>query len=261
MSSILVVSVLAVLVCLAGCGGDKGKQTTTPDKSLGGEDGGEPGGGEGDGGEGGGEGAGIGSGGGEAAVIEPVIPTEGDPSDHFLGHGDLFAGKAAYTHGTLYVEPVIEIAPPGSTGKGTFRLVRTGKTLETAHFWKTHKADKGEIKVGVIALVNNRKDDQGIYAAPGTVKQAYDHRWWAARIVSVKPLEPKGFVWVAGGYKVDADAIRILEGDDSPALTIEGDEDAHFIQADHWVSGTSPLKDKGHTYVSISAAVSPFEGG
>lgn len=253
----MVASVLAAVLVLAGCGGGKGKQTTSPDKVTAGGSGGEAGGGQG--GEAGGEGAG---GGGEVeAVIEPPIPTEGDPADHFLGHGDLFASTQAYTHGSGYAEPVLEIAPLDGDGMATFRLVRTGKVLETAHFWKTHKAAADEIKVGVIALMADRKDAQGIYAPPNTVDEAYSHRWWMARIASVKPLASKGFVWVAGGYKVSPDAIRILEGDDSPALVLEGKEDAHFIQADHWVAGTGPLPQGGTMNVNLAAPAGPFEGG
>ncbi|MBW2277023.1 MAG: hypothetical protein JRF63_05990 [Deltaproteobacteria bacterium] len=259
--------VLVVVLCAArfvGCGGDKGKQPAGPepptDEIAGGGEDGEAGGGED--GTGGGEGAEVATGGGGAQVdTEPAVPTEGDPNDHFLGHGDLFAGRQGYDQGIVYVEPAIEIAPPGETGKGTFKIVRTGKHLETEHFWKTHKAQKTELKVGVIALMADRKDAQGIYAAPKTVDEAYGGRWWMARIASVKPLESKGFVWVAGGYKIAADAIRILDGDGSPALTLEGGEDKHFIRVDHWVAGAQPLPDKGNVYASISVVVRPFEGG
>ncbi len=251
----MVVSVLISVFLIAGCGGGKGKKPTSPDKA--GTDGA---GGEAGTGEGGGE-AGGAAGGEVQAEIEPPIPTEGDPADHFLGHGDLFASNQPYTHGSGYAEPVLEIAPLDGDGMATFRLVRTGKVLETAHFWKTHKASADEIKVGVIALMADRKDAQGIYAAPKTVDEAYSHRWWMARIASVKPLEPKGFVWVAGGYKVSPGAIRILEGDDSPALVLDGKEDAHFIQSDHWVAANAPLPQKGTMNVHLAAPVSPFEGG
>lgn len=262
LSSVLLV--VALTVCLVGCGGDKGKQPTGPEPPTdeiagGGDQAGE--GGEGDAAAGGGEGAEVATGGGEQIDTEPAVPTEGDPADHFLGHGDLFAGHQGYNHGNVYVEPVIEIAPPGDTGKGKFKVVRTGKHLTTEHFWKTHKAKKGELKVGLIALMADRKDAQGIYAAPKTVEEAYAGRWWMARIASVKPLESKGYVWVAGGYKIAADAIRLLEGDGSPALTLEGGEDKHFLRGDHWVAGHTPLPDRGTSYASISAVVRPFEGG
>ena len=245
-----IVSIVFVLACVTGCGGDKGKQSAEPEPPTD-EIAAEPGDQE------------------EQPAEEPVpevdeepaVPTEGDPADHFLGHGGLFAGYQGYTQGSGYVEPVTQIAPPGSTGKGKFKILRTGKHMETAYFWKTHKASADELKVGVIALMSEHKDAQGIYAAPKTVDEAYDGRWWLARICSVKPLESKGFVWVAGGYKIAADAIRILEGDPSPALTLEGGEDKHFVRLDHWVAGHQPLPDRGNVYASISAVVRPFEGG
>jgi hypothetical protein len=263
-SCFIFVALVAAVALIAGCGGDKGKKPASPeaptDEIAGGAEGGKAGGGEE--GAGGGEGAEVATGGGgEQVDEEPCVPTEGDPADHFLGHGNLFAGHQAYAQGTVYVEPVIEVAPPDKTGKGSFKIVRTGKLLETEHFWRTHKADKAELKVGLIALLADRKDPQGVYAAPKTVEEAYAGRWWLARIASTKPLDSKGFVWVAGGYKVAPDAIRILEGDDSPALDLGGDEDAHFVQSDHWVAANAPLPDKGHTYASISAVVRPFEGG
>jgi hypothetical protein len=243
--------VWAVCACalLAGCGGDKGKTPGAPEPPT----------------EeiaGGGEGAEVATGGGgEQVDEEPAVPTEGDPDDHFLGHGNLFAGYQGYDQGSVYVEPAIEIAPPGDTGKGKFKILRTGTHIETEHFWKTRKAEQAELKVGVIALLCEHKDAQGIYAAPKTVEEAYDGRWWLARIASVKPLEAKGYLWVAGGYKAAADAIRLLEGDESPALGLAGDEDEHFIRADHWAAGHTPLPDRGNSYASISAQVSPFEGG
>jgi hypothetical protein len=254
---------LLLTVGLVGCGGDKGKQPAAAGEPAG-EIAGEAGGGEG---SGAGEGAGTGEGaedaaGGVAAVdTEPVVPTTGDPADHFLGHGNLFAGHQRYIQGTVYVEPVIEVAPPGRTGKGTFRIVRTGKLLETEHFWKTRKAQKSDLKIGVIALLSEHKDAQGIYAAPKTVEEAYDGRWWMARIASVMPLESKGFVWVAGGYKVAPGAIRVLEGDGSPTVVLEGGEDKQFIRLDHWVAGHTPLPDRGTSYASISVAVRQFDGG
>jgi hypothetical protein len=255
------VILVGLLTALASCGGDPGKQPASPESppdAIAGETG------EGaDGAAGGGAEDSAGASGGEGPPAEevPVVPEKGDPADHFLGHGDLFAGHQAYDRGNVYVEPVVEITPPGATGEGEFKLVRTGALLTTAHFWKTHKAAASELEVGVIALMADRKDAQGIYAAPRTVDEAYAVRWWLARIASVKPLEPKGFVWVAGGYKVAADAIRILEGDGSPALQLDGEEDAHFVRADHWFSGDSPLPVRGNSYAQLSAQVRPFEGG
>jgi hypothetical protein len=261
-SFVFAFTITLLIAWIGGCGGDKGKQPAEPEPPTGEIAGGGEGesGGEGD--AGGGEGAEVATGGGgEQVDEEPCVPTEGDPGDHFLGHGDLFAGHQGYTQGSAYVEPVIQIAPPGDTGKGKFKIVRTGKHLETAYFWKTHKASKDELKVGVIALLADRKDAQGIYAAPKTVDEAYAGRWWLARIASVKPLESKGFLWVAGGYKVAPDAIRILEGDPSPALVLEGSEDAHYVRLDHWVAGHQALPARGTSYASISAVVRPFEGG
>jgi hypothetical protein len=255
----MIVPLFFFLLCPFGCGGDKGKETTTPVKApveIAGDTSDDNGGKTGDG-QGGDDTSGI----EEKIPPKPIVPSEGDPNDHFLGHGPLFAGSQSYTQGNLYVEPVIEVAPPGNTGKGTFKIVRTGKQMETAHFWKTRRAQKADLKVGTIALMLDRKNAQGIYSAPKTVKQSYGSRWWLARIVSVKALESGGYVWVASGYKVAADAIRILEGVDAPALDLGGDEDAHFIKPDHWVAGRSPIPQKGYVYVSLSAAVSPMDGG
>jgi hypothetical protein len=66
---------------------------------------------------------------------------------------------------------------------------------------------------------------------------------------------------VAGGYKVAPDAIRILEGEESPALTVEGEEDDHFIQEGHWFAGHNPLPAKNIAYVQLSVPISPFDGG
>jgi len=239
---------LALAILLVGCGGGKDKHTETPDKT--------------DGTDGSGPGEGTGDGSTVAATdTEPAIPTEGDPEDHYLGHGDLFASVQGYGQGTIYVEAVIELSPPDGTGKGTFKQVRNGKQLVTEHFWKTRKAAKDDLKVGMLAMMTEQKDGQGIYVPPTTVQQAYNNRWWVARIVSVMPLESKGYVWVAGGYKVNADAIRVLVGDDSATVVLEGEEDAHFVRSDHWFTGVQPIPATGYIYVNIAAALTPMEGG
>jgi hypothetical protein len=243
---------MLVAAAICGCGGDKGKQPAGPSASAEATAGSstskqeEPV-------------AEIAT--GAAAEPEPAIPTEGDPDDHFLGHGGLFAATKAYEQGYVYADPVAEVEPPGDTGMGLFKVLSSGKEILTEHFWNTRRAEAADLAVGVIALMLDRKDAQGIYVAPATVDQAYKTRWWMARITCVKPLQASGYVWVAGGHKVTPDAIRVLEGDDSPRIALAGDEDAHFVRSDHWVVGSGPLKDTGYTYVSIAAAARPFEGG
>jgi hypothetical protein len=90
------------------------------------------------------------------------------------------------------------------------------------------------------------------------VEDAYSSRWWITRIVSVRPVA-EGYVLLAGNFRAAPDAIRYLDGDDSPSITKQGKEDAHFIAEEHWFAGRQALPEKNYIYIDPAVPVSPDE--
>jgi len=194
---------------------------------------------------GGGSGAGAVAGG-------PNCPT---PANHCLDAGILFAGKKAYQQGYIYVDPATMTAEPGPSGEATFMSLRDGGTLVTGHFWRTQAAQQNQLTIGTLAVMMHRSS-QGVYVAPTSRDEAHKHRWWVSRIVSNKTLD-NGYVHVTGGHKINANAIRIIDGDQSPTIASSGVEDDHFVQDDHWLVAKKALPDKGYVYASLALAAKP----
>lgn len=191
------------------------------------------------------------------------VPTEGDPANHYLDGETLFTATAPFQHNFIYAHPAKQLAPPGADGKAKFWDFHTKKEFATKHFWKSRAAKPDELAVGPLALIAHKKNSEGVYVAPGSVKEAYEVRWWITRIVSVRP-KAEGYVLLSGSYRAAPDAIRFLEGDTSPRITKQGKEDAHFLAEEHWFVGNAPLPDKSFLYLDPAVPAKPdkpLEGG
>ncbi|MBK7582010.1 MAG: hypothetical protein IPI67_17615 [Myxococcales bacterium] len=198
-----------------------------------------------------------------AAVPPPAMPTQGEPANHFLDAETWFTSNAGYDANLIYADPAKQLTPPGQDGNAKFWSFFSKKETTSQHFWKTRAAKKEELAVGQLALMLNKKNGEGVYVAPSSVKEAYSLRWWITRIVSVRPLA-EGFVLLAGNYRAAPDAIRVLEGDTSPSIEKQGKEDAHFLAEEHWFAGRSELPKKNHAYVDPAVPAkpaAPMEGG
>jgi len=200
-----------------------------------------------------------------SAIKTPIaIPDEGDPANHYLGADIVFAANQAYVNGTNYCYPAKLLAEPaGTEAKAKLWNFVSKKEMETQHFWRTHKAKPDEIVVGKIALMAHRKGSERLYVPPSSVTEAYTERWWMARIISTRSRDD-GYVVVSGAYRIKPDAIRMLEGDGSPALGKQGAEDEHFIGEEHWFVGNAAMPKKGNRYVYPGLPLKPdkpFDGG
>jgi len=191
-----------------------------------------------------------------AAVQPPSIPEKGDAANHYLDGETWFTATSGYENNYIYADPSKQLAPPGQDGKAKFWDFFAKKETERQHFWKSHAAKKEELAVGKLALLAHKKDGNGVYVAPASVEEAYSSRWWITRIVSVRPVA-EGYVLLAGNFRAAPDAIRYLDGDDSPSITQQGKEDAHFIADEHWFAGRQALPEKNYVYVDPAVPVSP----
>lgn len=199
---------------------------------------------------------------GPAEAGGPATATGGpncpNPENHCLAEDILFAGKKGYDKGYVYVEPARMTAEPGPSGEATFMSVRNGSSLVTGHYWRTRAARPDELSIGVLAVMMHRAKG-GFYVAPTTRDEANKRQWWISRIVSNNTLD-QGYVVVSGGYKVNADGIRVIVGDESPTVMAANQEDAHFLQAGHWIVSKKALPEKGYSYASLALAVKPPSG-
>ncbi len=184
------------------------------------------------------------------AVGGPDCP---NPENHCLAEDILFAGKKGFDKGYIYADPARMTAEPGPSGEATFMSVRDGANLVTSHYWRTRAAQANELAIGALAVMMHRSQG-GFYVAPTTRDEANKHRWWIARIVSNNTLD-QGYVVVSGGYKVNANGIRVIVGDESPTVAANRQEDAHFLQPGHWIVSKKPLPEKGYSYASLALAV------
>ncbi|MBW2526883.1 MAG: hypothetical protein JRI23_22050 [Deltaproteobacteria bacterium] len=205
-----------------------------------------------------------------AAPAEPTwpqapltIPESGDPANHYLDHETLFAAQQKFGNNFVYAWPAKQLGPKGQDGQAPLWNFATKKEDKAPFFWKTRAAKPDELAVGQLALLMHKKGPQGIYAGPTSVKEAYDSRWWIARIVSVRPRS-EGYVLLSGGHRAAPGAIRLLEGDDSPVHRKQGEEDSHFIADEHWFVGRAPLPERSFMYLDPGVPAkpdAPFEGG
>jgi len=196
-------------------------------------------------------------------ALPPPIPETADPANHYLDGDTWFTANVAYDANFIYAQPAQQLAPPGQDGKTKFWDFYAKKEFSTQHFWKSRAAKPEELAVGQLALLAHKKDGQGVYVAPGSVKEAYGTRWWITRVVSTRP-QAEGFVLLAGGYRAAPSSIRFLEGDTSPAIKMQGKEDAHFLADEHWFAGREALPEANHHYVDPAVPAkpdAPMEGG
>lgn len=180
-------------------------------------------------------------------------PSCATPHDHCLEPDDVLVSDPFES---AYVDAWVgkQTAPPNSAGEATYMILSDGSTRTSRTAYRSRRAAPNEIAVGALVAVLNASEND-IYRAPQDRQQAMGTPWFVARVVSLDPL-PEHVV-VSGGYKAAPDAIRIIDGDDGPRLTVPGAEDASFIKPEHWLVGTDPLPNDSYITVRLAFAVQP----
>jgi hypothetical protein len=188
---------------------------------------------------------------GSDVAANPDCP---NPANHCLAEDVvLVASRGLDNRAYIYLEPSRQTGPANSAGEATFLTLRQGKDLTTRHAFRTRPAHDEDLAVGALAVMLHRKEGQ-IYRAPSTRKEAQSHTWWLARIVSVASVD-QGFVVVSGGYKIAPNAVRVVEGDDSPRVTVSSEADAHFLSPDHWIVADRELGNRKYVYAQAAAPI------
>ncbi len=201
-----------------------------------------------------------------AASPSRALPKTGEPANHYLQDDVWLIANAAYKQGHVYVTVGTQLSEPsGPKNLAKFYDYYSSEEVEGSHFWKSRAAKAEEVVPGkLVALVDGPPGKEKIYGAPSSVEKAHQSRWWLARVVNQRS-KADGFVLLAGGYRVVPTALRLLEGDDSPALGQQGAEDAHFIGEEHWFASRQPLPTAGgYSYLAPALPVkpeAPLDGG
>jgi len=167
----------------------------------------------------------------------------------------MFAGNKAFRARYVYLEPARMTAPAGSGGDATFLSLRDGGSVVTQHFYQTRVAQPADIAVGKLVIMPHINRN-GVYVAPETRDKAHKTRWWLARVSSVASADA-GYVIVSGGYKIATNALRVIEGDTSPTVTIGGAEDGHYLTGNHWIVVPKGLPEQRYRYGFVGAPIQP----
>lgn len=197
-----------------------------------------------------GEGQLAGTGGGST----PVASCD-TPEDHCLLPEELLVGDSAFSTGYVVTQVGTQTAAPNSAGEAAYFIVADGSTKTTKYSFRSHRATPAEVQLGALVAALDHADN-GIYRTPRTRQEATSANWFVARIVSVDPVA-HGHVVVSGGYKVAVDALRIVDGDNSPRLATPGPEDKWFVKPEHWLVGSEALPESGYQTVRLAVAIAP----
>lgn len=176
------------------------------------------------------------------------------PQNHCLDQDTVFAAEKGWTRRHIYVSPAKIIAPPNASGEANVISLKDGAEMTTQHFWTTRPARRDELAVGQLAIMVHKKDSDGSYRAPKNRDEAHG-TWWMSRIVSIAPLAQAGEVIVAGGYRINANAVRLVLGDQSATVSVSGTEDQHYLKTGHWIIGDKKLPERRHAYVAVGAPI------
>ena len=179
----------------------------------------------------------------------PNCPT---PHDHCLQPEDVFVNSSGHSGAWTYVEVATQQGAPSPGGEATYFVRRQGSQLVTGNAWHTRPADPAELRIGQLVVMIHRRSGN-VYRPPNNRDEAYSQRWWIARVASLDSLQ-HGQVTVTGGYQIDLNGVRVVEGDDSPTASVSPQLDNHFISPDHWlVSSRAPSGQ--WAYVELAAPI------
>lgn len=143
-------------------------------------------------------------------VLLAATPIFAEDDDHFINSDHYFITKEKLTQGWIYVtlSTLKTAATPQTKGEAEFMTVRGGEEIWTKFYYKTRIAQKNEIKIGLEVIAFEISVDD-IYRAPENKDEAFQNNWFMAKITDVSDMY-KGYVTVAGGWKVKLDNMRVV---------------------------------------------------
>jgi hypothetical protein len=134
----------------------------------------------------------------------------GSGDAHFIEDDYYFIAKEPYKSGwiNVYVTKVVTPATKATKNEGQFMIISSGDEVWTKYFWRTRVATASDLKVGKVVIASEAHSAEGgVYSGPENKSEAYES-WFMSKITDMSEKH-KGYVTVAGNYKVSIDALRI----------------------------------------------------
>ncbi len=135
----------------------------------------------------------------------------GDSGDaHYFEDDYIIIAKEPYKSGWIRVQ-VAKIETPATAatkGEAKFMLISDGDEAWTKYYYYSRPATEADLKVGKVVFASEaHSDENGVYYGPENKSETYDS-WFMSKITDMSNRH-KGYVTVAGNYKVNMNAIRV----------------------------------------------------
>lgn len=135
----------------------------------------------------------------------------GDSGDsHFFEDDYIIIAKEPYKSGWIRVQ-VAKLETPATSatkGEAKFMLIADGDEAWTKYYYHSRPATEADLKVGKVVFASEaHQDSDGVYLGPENKSETYES-WFMSKITDMSNRH-KGYVTVAGNYKVNMNAIRV----------------------------------------------------
>ncbi len=137
---------------------------------------------------------------------------EAGEDEHYIQSDDYFISEEAFTsQAWIYVSLAKMVTQPSASTKreAEFMKISDGNKVWTKNYYKTVIAKKNDIKLGTVVISFNDNQQIDVYSAPVSKESSRGGAWFIAKIIDVTDLY-KGFVTVAGNYKVSPKNLRVI---------------------------------------------------
>ncbi len=142
---------------------------------------------------------------------ESSQPSQNFEDEHFIQSDDYFISEEAFaTQSWIWVSLAKMATPPSAATKkeAEFLKIHDGNKVWTKYYYKTAIAKKSDLKLGTVIIAFNDNNQNDIYSAPDSKENSRGGSWFMGKIIDMSDLY-KGYVTVAGNYKVSPKNLRI----------------------------------------------------
>jgi hypothetical protein len=140
----------------------------------------------------------------------PASPSGED--DQYIQADDYFISDDAFTsQAWIWVSLSKMVTPPTESSKkeAEFMKVTDGNKVWTKYYYKSVIAMKSDLKLGTVIIGFNDNNRDDIYMPPDSKTSARGGAWFLGKITDLTDLY-KGFVTIAGNYKLSPKNLRVL---------------------------------------------------
>ncbi len=139
-------------------------------------------------------------------------PGPGGEDEHYIQADDYFISDEALTsQAWIWVSLAKMVTAPSSSSKNEaeFMKIRDGNKVWTKYYHRTAIAKNSNLKLGLIVIAFNDNNRDDIYMAPDSKESSRGGGWFMGKVIDLTDLY-KGYVTVAGNYKVSPKNLRVI---------------------------------------------------